>query len=976
MILKPMRITKGNPEIRVDRRPSEDDGVGNGYHAARRVLASLAPTTPTSLTPPGYQLIDTLGVGGGGATFLALREGSDRPVALKVLHAHAAPGPTRQRAWRELDLLQETHLPCLPRLLDYGIVGDRLFIATEFVSGQRLDEHARSIPPSRERWIRLAAVLARVAEAVHSLNERDIIHRDLKPSNILIASDASPFIIDLGVAALAARSAEETLTADGTPIGTPAFMSPEQARGERDLISIRSDVYALGATACAVMTGKPPHDLEGVSLHEAVRRVGSEPPREARVLEPELPRPLSAIIAKACAPDPRKRYATAAELAEDLRRFTRREPVLATRPSVWQRAMRWVGRHPALATGVLCTGMVVGTAGIARAISMQYSRAPVTIQVKPSDPYSAIMSSFDGTSLATWQSEQGIRIGYYGLVGEADWLHRGRRALILSARTVPRGVEHVLACYDADHPERELWRTPSRAPQIVMPSEAALWLHNDADTEFRCTAVVVGNMVGDAAEEIAVVLSHAQQSTACIRVYSLNGRVLWEGWHHGQIDSITWLERSRLLVCSGVSADGGAVVEVQPGDLSVRYPLVLFAVCVPTTSDSSQEILSTWTAQPSGAVAWSRTMPTSLLDVVSSTSVQPRPDGLLCFSLLSRQERIPLVTLRVSAEGELANGTLGPEDRAKLGRLQNDVRLVVPGTRELESLAPMDAPLLRISGRPFSSCDLMMSPKLIAIPFCLLAVPVLATTINDGLVGFFPFEGTPYDGMNHCYNIQTYGAPTYDRGAVGRAVRFDGIDDAMAVDHNGELSFDMDTESFSLAFYVKWNGGAGDRTVMQDRWGGNTSVSYSAGFNGSRDEFVCDSWYSATGTNFYVDTNKHQFVNEWRHVAITFDASTGIKSLYLDGVLVDTASRPNQLYADPNNTRITIGAYWGASGGLFNYFDGLLDELRIYNRVLTTTEVNELVDLKPCPPDFNGDGFINELDLDGFAEQWESGVCK
>lgn len=194
--MKPMRITKGNPEIRVDRRRSEDDRVGEGYHAARRILASLAPTTPTSLTPPGYQLLDTLGVGGGGATFLALREGSDRPVALKVLHAHAAPGPARQRAWRELDLLQETHLPCLPRLLDYGVTGDRLFIATEFVSGQRLDEHARAAPASRDRWNQLAETLARVADAVHSLNERGIIHRDLKPSNIMVGEFGECVVLD------------------------------------------------------------------------------------------------------------------------------------------------------------------------------------------------------------------------------------------------------------------------------------------------------------------------------------------------------------------------------------------------------------------------------------------------------------------------------------------------------------------------------------------------------------------------------------------------------------------------------------------------------------------------------------------------------------------------------------------------------------------------------------------------------------
>ncbi len=623
MILIPMRITKGNPEIRVDRRPSEDDGVGNGYHAARRVLASLAPTTPTSLTPPGYQLIDTLGVGGGGATFLALREGSDRPVALKVLHAHAAPGPTRQRAWRELDLLQETHLPCLPRLLDYGIVGDRLFIATEFVSGQRLDEHARSIPPSRERWIRLAAVLARVAEAVHSLNERGIIHRDLKPSNILIANDASPFIIDLGVAALAARSAEETLTADGTPIGTPAFMSPEQARGERDLISIRSDVYALGATACAVMTGKPPHDLEGVSLHEAVRRVGSEPPREARVLEPELPRPLSAIIAKACAPDPRKRYATAAELAEDLRRFARREPVLATRPSVWQRAMRWVGRHPALATGVLCTGMVVGTAGMLSASAWWLRSRPQSITIDWPWGNVAVLRSATNELLHEWTASSGTKIVFAGLTEPRGFLGLARLAILARAYDEKGRIVHRLTVSRAEAPEVELWSTPIEPPGISLPAVASGWIEDSPPELYRCRAVVLDDILPNRpGQELAVVLNHDSKSPSCIRIYSLDGRVLWEGWHNGRISAIAWMRDPGLLACTGV-ADHPRLSELGVPNGDRNYPTMVFAIRPPEilgSSDPAPLLLDSWEMSPQSAFAWSWTFPGAISAVTADTS--------------------------------------------------------------------------------------------------------------------------------------------------------------------------------------------------------------------------------------------------------------------------------------------------------------------------------------------------------------------
>ncbi|MFO0835329.1 MAG: serine/threonine-protein kinase [Phycisphaerales bacterium] len=614
-----MRITKGNPEIRVDRRRSEDDRVGEGYHAARRVLASLAPTTPTSLTPPGYQLLDTLGVGGGGATFLALREGSDRPVALKVLHAHAAPGPTRQRAWRELDLLQDTHLPCLPRLLDYGVTGDRLFIATEFVSGQRLDEHARNMPPSRDMWNQLAETLARVADAVHSLNERGIIHRDLKPSNILIASDGSPFIIDLGVAALAARDAAETLTADGVPIGTPAFMSPEQARGERELISIRSDVYALGATACVVLTGRTPHDLEGVSLHEAVRRVGSEPARDARALEPELPRALAAIVAKACAAHPHERYATAAELAEDLRRFVRREPVLATRPGAWQRAVRWVGKHPVAATAILCAGMVLGTAGAA-AIGVWWARSrPQSITIDGPSGTIATLRSVTNEAIFEWKTSPGGTVHFAALTEPRGLFGRDRLAIVARMFDDHGRIVHRLTVSRAEAPGDVLWSTPIEPPEIRLPPGTENWIEDSPPEKFRCRAVVFDDiMVDRPGQELAVILNHDSKSPSCIRVYSLEGQVIWEGWHNGRLNDLAFMRGSGLLVCAGVT-DSPRLSELGIDGGDRQYPPVIFAFRPHEESRPTSEptLVNSWAVSPSDLVSWCISLPAAISANVS-----------------------------------------------------------------------------------------------------------------------------------------------------------------------------------------------------------------------------------------------------------------------------------------------------------------------------------------------------------------------
>ncbi|MCH8271114.1 MAG: serine/threonine protein kinase, partial [Planctomycetes bacterium] len=215
----------------------------------------------------GYEIHEPLGQGASGRVYLAVRRGSDRPVAIKLYSCRFDAGPHAQRATRELDLLSDIRHPNIVRLLDYGVHESSLWIATEFINAAPLDEYCNQHALSTRQRVEL---LAKVCDAVQGLHEFGVIHRDLKPSNILIDENGQPTIIDLGIASLMGGDATTTLTQEGTPIGTPAFMAPEQARGERALISTRSDVYSLGAIGYLLLAGDTPHPGYA-TIHELIR---------------------------------------------------------------------------------------------------------------------------------------------------------------------------------------------------------------------------------------------------------------------------------------------------------------------------------------------------------------------------------------------------------------------------------------------------------------------------------------------------------------------------------------------------------------------------------------------------------------------------------------------------------------------------------------------------------------------------------
>lgn len=533
--------------------------------AAARLLDAIAepdPDTPPTDAPPGYSITETLGRGAAGEVFLASHLGSDRPVALKLMHRAVSDSAATRRVWRELDLLGQLRSPQTPLVVDYGLHKGRLFIATEFVEGKPLTEHlsapahsepSRLTPATRRDRARL---LARICDAVGEFHDAGIIHRDLKPANIMVTPKGSPVILDFGIAALVSSTPAETLTADGAPIGTPAFMAPEQARGERHRVGIRSDIYALGATAFQLLTGRTPHDLDGVSLYEAIRRVGSLPPRNPRDLDQSMPRPLAAVLSKACAADPADRYASAPELAADLRRWLDHRPVDAQNPGPWIRATRWLASHPVAATAAACGTILAATAAGVLGLLAYIDHAalrPVGIDHNNAKTEIWTISATGRRIRTVYSNTEGIRADCFRFSTphtELGW------AIALTApdlRVENQSLLRRLSARDPEDPGRVLWKPeePGDYPPLRFPaySSAEHRKNHYASVSETIAADVFPQVPGD---ELISFVTGSPAFPSVLRVYSAQGHQLYRIWIPGH-QHIFWLESRHAIVVAGAN---------------------------------------------------------------------------------------------------------------------------------------------------------------------------------------------------------------------------------------------------------------------------------------------------------------------------------------------------------------------------------------------------------------------------------------
>lgn len=310
-----------------------------------------------------YEIVDEIARGGMGVVFKARQQSLKRIVALKmILAGRLADNADVERFHREAQAAGRLNHRHIVAVHEVGEHDGRHYFTMDFVDGRSLSDVIRDAPLASQR---AARIVRQVAEAVEFAHQQGTLHRDLKPANVLMTADDVPHVTDFGLAKMLDRvddNSRAELTASGQILGTPSHMSPEQAAGKQALVGVASDVYSLGSTLYACLTGRAPFVAD--SPVDTLLQVMHKEPVSPRLLNPTVPKDLETICLKCLNKEPHRRYGTAQLFADDLGRFLEGRPVLARPVSATLKLIRWAKRNRMVAALIVLSVMLLaaGTA--------------------------------------------------------------------------------------------------------------------------------------------------------------------------------------------------------------------------------------------------------------------------------------------------------------------------------------------------------------------------------------------------------------------------------------------------------------------------------------------------------------------------------------------------------------------------------------------------------------------------------------